>query len=146
MRFLEKIANFFRGRYGIDGFFYALGAGYLLFYIAGRIVASLARSGIGTIAAAVLYLLGYGCIVFAFFRALSRNIVKRRVENEKWKSIWRPLSDWFRLQTNKWRDRKTHVYKKCPDPSCKAVIRLPKKAGRHSVRCPKCGKLFDVRI
>lgn len=146
MRFLEKITNFFRGRYGIDSLFYALGAGYLLLYIAGRVTSSLARNWMGVIVAGALYLLGYGCIIFAFFRVLSRNIVKRRVENEKWKKFWQPISDWFKLQKNIWQDRKTHVYRKCPDKSCKAVLRLPKKPGQHTVRCPKCGKTFEVRI
>ena len=146
MRFFEKIANFFRGRYGIDSLFYALGASYLLLYIAGRIVASLARNWMSTIVAVVLYLLGYGCILFAFFRVLSHNIVKRRAENEKWKEIWQPIADRFKLQKNKWRDRKTHVYRKCPDKGCGAVLRLPKKPGQHTVLCPKCGKRFDVKI
>lgn len=39
---------------------------------------------------------------------------------------------------------KDHVYRICP--SCKANIRLPKKKGTHTVRCPRCGVLFEVKI
>lgn len=39
---------------------------------------------------------------------------------------------------------KDHVYRICP--ACRANIRLPKKKGAHSVRCPRCGTLFDVKI
>lgn len=39
---------------------------------------------------------------------------------------------------------KDHVYRTCPE--CKANIRLPKKKGAHSVRCPRCSTLFDVKI
>ncbi len=39
---------------------------------------------------------------------------------------------------------KYHVYRICP--GCKANIRLPKEKGQHSVRCPGCGTLFDVKI
>ena len=146
MRFLDKLRNFFYGRYGIDSLFYALCAGYLLFYLVGRLAGRLTHNLMGTVISIAFLLIGYGCIIFAFYRILSRNIVKRRIENEKWKGFWHPISDWCRLQKNKWRDRKTHVYRKCPDNHCKAILRLPKKPGQHSVRCPKCGKLFDVNI
>ena len=39
---------------------------------------------------------------------------------------------------------KDHVYRICP--SCKANIRLPKKKGAHTVRCPRCNVLFEVKI
>ncbi len=39
---------------------------------------------------------------------------------------------------------KDHVYRICP--ACRANIRLPKKKGAHSVRCPRCSTLFDVKI
>lgn len=70
------------------------------------------------------------------FRTMSRNIAKRRAENQK-------FTGFFKLRKNKWRDRKTHVYRKCP--SCKAVLRLPKAKGKHNVVCPKCRNRFEVR-
>ena len=39
---------------------------------------------------------------------------------------------------------KCHVYKKCP--SCKAVLRLPKRPGVHKTVCPRCGREFTVRV
>ena len=41
------------------------------------------------------------------------------------------------------KDRKTHVFKKCPQ--CKAMIRLPKRKGSHEVICPKCGREFKIK-
>ena len=74
-------------------------------------------------------------IYITFFRMFSRNIQKRRRENEK-------FCGFFKLRRNKFRDRKTHVYKKCPH--CKAVLRLPKAKGKHTVICPRCKNRFNV--
>ena len=74
------------------------------------------------------------CVVI--FRSLSRNVAKRRKENER-------FCGFFTLWKNKIRDRKTHVYRKCP--SCKAVLRLPKAKGKHSVICPRCKNRFTTR-
>lgn len=75
-------------------------------------------------------------IVTMLCRMFSRNIAKRRRENEK-------FCGFFKLWKNKIRDRKTHVYRKCP--SCKAVLRLPKAKGKHTVVCPRCKNRFEVR-
>ena len=75
-------------------------------------------------------------VICIFFRTMSRNIAKRRAENQK-------FCNFFKLRKNKFRDRKTHVYRKCP--SCKAVLRLPKAKGKHTVSCPKCKNKFSVR-
>ena len=48
------------------------------------------------------------------------------------------------LQKSKHRDRKTHVFRKCP--ACKSVLRLPRQKGKHTVRCPRCQHRFDVKI
>jgi len=74
-------------------------------------------------------------IYVIFFRMFSRNIQKRRRENDK-------FCGFFKLRRNKFRDRKTHVYKKCPH--CKAVLRLPKAKGKHTVICPRCKNRFNV--
>ena len=76
-------------------------------------------------------------IYIIFFRMMSRNIQKRRRENDR-------FCGFFKLRRNKFRDRKTHVYKKCPH--CKAVLRLPKAKGKHTVICPRCKNRFSVGI
>lgn len=75
-------------------------------------------------------------VVWIFFRMFSRNIPARRRENEK-------FCGFFKLRRNKFRDRKTHVYRKCP--SCKAILRLPKAKGKHFVVCPACKNRFEVK-
>ena len=48
----------------------------------------------------------------------------------------------FDYNKKKYKDRNTHMYKKCP--KCKQKIRLPLKKGEHTVKCPNCGNRFDV--
>ena len=74
--------------------------------------------------------------VTVIYRSFSRNIPKRRRENEK-------FLNFLNLRAAKKRDRKTHVYRKCP--KCRAVLRLPKAKGKHTAVCPRCGERFSVR-
>ena len=50
----------------------------------------------------------------------------------------------YTVLRDKWTFRKTHVFKKCP--GCKAVLRLPRKKGKHTVNCPHCHKNFTVHV
>ena len=81
-------------------------------------------------------LLTWVLIGVIFYRMMSRDIAKRRRENERY-------TNFFKLMKNKHRDRKTHVYRKCP--ACHVTLRLPKAKGKHTVVCPKCKNRFSVR-
>ena len=81
-------------------------------------------------------LVSWTIIGIVIFRTMSRNVQKRYAENQK-------FLNFFNLRKNKWRDRKTHVYRKCKQ--CGAVLRLPRAKGKHSVVCPKCRNRFEVR-
>lgn len=133
MRFREKLARFMAGRYGNDQLNNFLLIAVMIIILVNVFVNSLILS--------LVYLLLWG---WSIFRSLSRSIYKRRKENEIFLKVWAPIKNSLRLMGNKYRDRKTHVYKKCP--KCKAVLRLPKRKGEHAVKCPKCGERFDVKI
>ena len=81
-------------------------------------------------------LLSWVLVGVIFYRMMSRDIAKRRRENER-------FTGFFKLMKNKRRDRKTHVYRKCP--ACHVTLRLPKAKGKHTVVCPKCKNRFSVR-
>jgi len=140
MRFRQRLAAFMYGRYGADTlYWWSLGAYAVLWVL--RII--LARFGF-TAANIVLGIIGTFIIVFAIFRFMSRNIYKRSAENRKFRKILGSVKGKFTLIRDMIRDRKTHVFKKCP--SCKAVLRLPRRSGEHTVRCPKCSNRFDVKV
>lgn len=132
-KFKNKLARFFYGRYGADTLNNVLTGIYLSWLITFSIVDIFINSIIFSI---IGWLVTVAIFALVMFRMMSRNIYKRRRENEK-------FCGFFKLQRNKFRDRKTHVYRKCP--SCKAVLRLPKAKGKHTVVCPRCKNRFDVK-
>lgn len=133
-RFAEKLARFFAGRYGLD----ALGKCLLAVYFVLVVINSFTGMW-------VLLLLELAVLVWWMTRVLSRNIPARVRENDWFLTRTARVRQWGRLQRNRWRDRKTHVYRTCPH--CKAVVRLPRtKRGRHTCDCPRCRREFPVTI
>ncbi len=131
--FRQKLAQFFYGRYGIDQLYYGL----LGLYVALFILHLLTRWEILTLLTTVV-------IVWMLFRCLSKNHAARRRENELFLRIWRPTKTELTLTRDRFRDRKVACYRHCAH--CHAILRLPKKKGKHTVICPKCGKRFGVHI
>ena len=127
------------GRYGADELYRALFIASLVFYFVGMLVANAS-----SLAGAVLYGAGLLLTVYAIFRFLSKNIPQRQKERRMYLKAVNAVKDYFHLQKNRFRDRKTHVFRKCP--SCKAVLRLPKRKGVHTAICPRCARRFDVKI
>lgn len=131
--FTQRIVNFMYGRNGYD----KLGRFVLILYLFFAVVNIFLNS---IIVMAIETLL----MVYSVFRFMSKNIYKRRNENEKYCCVENKIIGFFKLQRNKWRDRKTHVYRKCPQ--CKKTLRLPKRKGEHTVNCPVCHNRFDIKI
>lgn len=132
MNFRYKLMRFMQGRYGIDNLF------FVLFALAAvlSLVNSFARWWLLQIIVDVI-------LIYAFYRVLSRNIDARRRENR----FFDNLKSKVQARRNLCRQRKAdwnHVYKKCPQ--CKAVLRLPRRKGKHSTVCPKCNKEFKVTV
>jgi len=131
--FKQKLIQFMIGRYGMDEMYFGLVAVWFFLTVINSFVQS-----------TLLSLLGTAVLIFGLYRFMSRNHAKRRAENEKFLKLWRPVKNWLTFQRDRFRDRKTARYRKCKH--CKAIIRLPNQKGKHTVRCPKCGERFDVRI
>ena len=121
------------GRYGSDTLAKVMLYVCLIWMIVANIVALFVDSVWFSVA---YYLITTAMIVWMFFRMFSRNVAARRRENER-------FCGFFKLRRNKFRDRKTHVYRKCH--ACGAVLRLPKAKGKHFVVCPRCKNRFEVK-
>ena len=132
-KFKNKLAGFFYGRYGTDTLNKVLTGIYLVWLIAFTIIDIFISGVLFTI---IGWCITLTVFIIVMYRMMSRNICARRRENEK-------FCGFFKLRKNKFRDRKTHVYRKCK--SCKAVLRLPKAKGKHFVVCPKCKNRFEVK-
>ena len=135
MTFREKLYRFMSGRYGTDAFYNFLMISDLILIVINSFLSSFWLS-----------LLVLAVIIYATFRTMSRNISARQAENAKYLNAKWKVSSFFKkiFPFNKRNDKKTHVFRICP--SCKAKIRLPRKKGPHSVRCPRCQVLFKVQI
>lgn len=92
----------------------------------------------------IVNLIALVLMVLATFRLLSKNIYKRQKENRAYLRILSGIKGFFVLRKNKFRDRKTHVYRKCP--ACRKVLRLPKIKGDHTVCCPCCSNRFKTNV
>ena len=137
MKFREKIAAFMYGRYGVD----ALSKCMLIVYIALAAVMLFIRNAV------VYYILqglSLALCILIFYRMFSRNITKRTAENTRYLKIKKGIKEKIFLQRNKWKYRKTHVYRKCP--YCGVQIKLRRVKGDHRCACPKSGDSFDVHV
>lgn len=137
MRFRDKLARFFYGRYGVDSLYYALFITYFVIWTVLLFIRYIpVRLALYGIQSLVLF--------FLIFRVFSKNIYARRRENEAFLKIWRPVKGFFVLTKNRIRDHKNFRYRKCTH--CKAVLRLPKRKGAHPVICPRCKQRFIAKV
>lgn len=137
MKFTDRLRSFLWGRYGIDSLYYGLLVSFLIIWIARLFSRNI-------IAAVILGVLQTAVFVFMFYRCFSRNIAARRRENEIFTGFFRKIKNFFILTKNRIRDIKGFRYRKCPH--CKAMLRLPRRKGQHSVVCPRCHERFEVKI
>jgi len=87
----------------------------------------------------IIYI-SYLLLALSIFRMLSRNMPRRRAENDKFIRYWWPIKTKFgRIKTNI-KQKKTHKFFKCP--SCRNTLRVPKGKGKLQITCPKCGERF----
>ena len=132
MNLRYKLMRFLSGRYGPDTLF------YILVLLAA--VLSVINLFIRNI---VLQLLVYALMIIAILRFFSRNTYARSREN-RWVS---EKINAIKQKRDTYKDRRAdrfHIYKKCP--RCKAVLRLPRRIGKHKTICPRCSREFTVRV
>ena len=102
-RMKDRIIRFMSGRNGRDEL------SNFLFGV--WIALAIANLFLDLIAVSVVTL----CIaIYIIFRIMSRNIYKRQAENRKFMAIRGKIKSKTDLMSNKWRDRKTHIYKNAP--------------------------------
>ncbi len=138
MRFRERLARFMYGRYGTDSLYYFLFVLYFVLWIVQLFLYAFPPVYI------TIYALQLITLFYMTYRAFSRNIYKRRRENEAFLKVWKPVKGFFILQKNKIRDFKHYRYRKCTH--CKATLRLPKRKGAHPVICPRCNRRFTAKV
>lgn len=130
--FKRRLYEFMYGRYGSD----ALNIFLIIFVMVSLLINSFfIRNYPITIA---LWL----CLILYCFRMYSRNIIKRRKENEVFLKITKPLRKRYSLMKKQKQDPQ-NKYVLCP--SCQQIIRVPKNRGKITITCPTCQKRFDKK-
>lgn len=136
MNFRYKLAQFFYGRY----LSYGLDALTIIITVFCLII-SFVNIFVGSI---LLYLFQTCLLIYMLFRLFSKNISKRRQENKVFADFFNAIKASKQLHQRIKSEKNTHVYKKCPH--CRVVLRLPRKPGAHTVKCPRCGESFKVTV
>ena len=127
-KFRCAVARFMYGRNGMDQMNQALLRGYLVILVA-QLIFSLLRLWIpARICESLLWVL----MVFILFRMFSKNLPKRREENQKFMSwVWKTRNSAAGAKAR--RADKEHKYFTC---KCGAVCRVPVGKGKSSSPAP----------
>ena len=127
---LNKLRNslykFMYGRNGTDSLNRALFIPIVLLLVVGMFIQGNART--------IISLLAWVLIIYMYFRTFSKNLVKRRKEN-----------DWYERKVRYLKTRITQAkqYRFYTCPNCKTHLRVPRGAGKITITCKKCGTKFD---
>ena len=128
----ERLLRFMAGRNGNDAFNrFLIGLSLVLLLLSFVLPEALRR---------IVYSLFLIILVFTYYRMLSRNLYKRQAENARYWQKRSQFVGWFRLQKERWTQRKDYRFFSCP--SCHTTLRVPKGRGKIKIVCRKCGNSF----
>ena len=133
----NALARFMYGRNGVDQLSLVIVVGSLVLDLISMLVAP-RLLWLGN----VLYTVSIAAWVYALFRIFSKNLTKRRSENQRWLNwMWRMKSS---QQGAKARHAdKEHKYFTCKN--CKTICRVPVGKGNIIITCPKCGAQIHAK-
>ena len=129
----NAITRFMYGRNGVDALNRALLLVYVLVCLVRTVVAAGLRSRVG---AAICDVALWVLMLLIFFRMFSKNLYKRREENQKWVNWWWGVKNRSAGARARHAD-KEHRYFTCKQ--CKTICRVPVGKGKIIITCPKCG-------
>ena len=135
----NSFARFMYGRNGVDPLNQALVWVYIAVFLAELVFGRLFRLGL---LARILESVNFALLVFILFRMFSKNLPKRRLENEKftgWQGRIRNLRNGAKAR----RADKEHKYFTCRN--CKTICRVPVGKGKIVITCLKCGAQIDAK-
>ncbi len=148
-KFKEKLYRFMYGRYGADQLYTFLMILFIVLWVIEIIVFAVVPEGTWqTVTSIVFAVLSASLMGWMIFRSMSRNIAKRRRENEIYLKASRAVKRFFTFNTarstkSRNQDDAIYVFRDCT--KCGCVLRLPRRVGKHKVKCPRCSHSFFVK-
>lgn len=128
-RLLSSVARFMNGRYGIDGLFMPI------------LIASCVCTFLSSFRVLWFFRpIGTLLLLYALFRACSKNYEKRRQELFYYQKFADNFLKKYRTLRLRYQDRHIKKYFKCP--RCKTTLSVPKGKGKLQITCPKCREKF----
>lgn len=149
-KFQQKLYKFMYGRYGVDKL-YSFCAILILIALLVNVLASIfiKNADVQFWVSTIIMLFDVIIISWSTFRFLSKNIYKRRRENEMFLKMSRAVKRFVSFNTSR---KSSHgnadsidfVFRDCT--KCGAALRLPRREGKHKVKCPRCSHRFNVSV
>lgn len=125
----EKMQRFMLGRYGFD----ELSKVYLGITVVLMVISIFTGNSF-------IYFISLVLLIYIYFRAFSRNIIKRQQENQKYVNFrYQCVVKWDAFKKHQ-EQKKIYRFFKCPQ--CKQKVRVPKGRGKICITCPKCRTEF----
>ena len=147
-KFQQKMYRFMYGRYGVDKLYNFCMILIVIALVLNVFVSIFVKNeSVGFIISTAIMVFDVAILSWSTFRFMSRNIAKRRRENERFLKMKRGVSRALSFNTSKRSssgnvDNYQFIFRDCT--KCGATLRLPRKAGRNKVKCPKCAHRFTV--
>ncbi len=125
---IQKFQRFMIGRYGHDDFSnFLFWSGFVL---------NILNLFYHQMMLSILVLLLWGYMIYRF---VSKNYVKRSIENQKYQEIRAVIKRFYKVTKNNLTDHQYHYYL-CPH--CHQMVRIPRHKGKVSITCPTCHHTF----
>lgn len=136
----DKIIRFMYGRYGVD----ELGKNMLVSAVVLSVLGMILNLFSLCYVPFFCSLGGIVIICLIIYRALSKNINRRVLENHKFLAKTEKMRGKIKFERTRFAERKTHRYVKCPH--CGNYSRVPKGKGKIKITCRVCKKQFDKKV
>ena len=133
MKFRNWLMRVMAGRNGADRFGRFLSAVTVIFLLISLLTG---RTGVSSL----FWVLGVITFFLGLFRSFSRNLPRRRAENEAYCRLEDRVLGRFRGAGERFRQRKDYRFFRCP--SCRTWLRVPRGKGKVQVTCRQCGERF----
>ena len=142
MSFFQKIGNaivrFMYGRNGMDQLNRTLFWGDIAVFL-GQVLFSALRLQIPALICEIVL---WPLMVLILFRMFSKNLPKRRAENQKFVNWWWGVKNRNASAKARHAD-KDHKYFTCK--TCGTICRVPVGKGKIIITCPKCGAQIHAK-